>query len=50
MFKKKYQEQKVKNKKEEYKYLLCIEEQEKKINTLENELKKKKMKIYLLKH
>ena len=41
MFKKKYKEQKVKNKKEEYKYLLCIEEQEKKINTLENELKKK---------
>ena len=41
LFRKKYKEQKIKNKKEEYKYLLCIEEQEKKINSLENELKKK---------
>ena len=41
MFKKKYKEQKVKNKKEEYKYLLCIEEQEKRINSLQKELKKK---------
>ena len=41
LFKRKYSEQKAKNKKEEYKYLLCIEEQEKKIKSLENELKKK---------
>jgi len=41
ILKKKIIEQKEKSQKEEYKYLLCIEEQEKKINTLENELKKK---------
>ena len=41
LFKKKYSEQKAKNKKEEYKYLFCIEEQEKKIKSLEKELKKK---------
>ena len=41
MFKKKYMDQKIKNKKEEYKYLLCIEEQEKRINSLQKELKKK---------
>ena len=34
ILKKKIIEQKEKNKKEEFKYLLCIEEQEKKINTL----------------
>jgi hypothetical protein len=42
ILKKKIMEQKEKSQKEEFKYLLCIEEQEKKINTLENELKKKK--------
>ena len=41
IFKKKSLEQKSKNKKEEFKYLLCIGEQEKKINNLENKLKKK---------
>ena len=41
IFKKKIFEQKSKNKKEEFKYLLCIGEQEKKINNLENKLKKK---------
>jgi hypothetical protein len=40
VFKKKILEQKSKNKKEEFKYLLCIGEQEKKINNLENKLKK----------
>ena len=42
LFKKKYLDQKAKSKKEELNYLLCIGEQEKKINSLENELKKKK--------
>ena len=41
IFKKKIFEQKSKNKKEEFKYLLCIGEQEKKINNLESKLKKK---------
>jgi len=41
ILKKKIIEQKEKSQKEEFKYLLCIEEQEKRINTLENELKKK---------
>jgi hypothetical protein len=41
IFKKKIFEQRSKNKKEEFKYLLCIGEQEKKINNLENKLKKK---------
>jgi len=41
IFKKKILEQKSKNKKEEFKYLLCIGEQEKKINNLESKLKKK---------
>ena len=40
-FKKKYLEQKSKNKKSELKYLFFIGEQVKKINSLENELKKK---------
>ena len=41
MFKKKYMEQKLKNKKEELNYLLCIGEQEKKISSLERQLNKK---------
>ena len=41
IFKNKIMEQKEKNKKEAFTYLFCIEEQEKKISTLEKELKKK---------
>ena len=41
IFKKKIFDQKSKSKKEEFKYLLCIGEQEKKINNLESKLKKK---------
>ena len=41
VFKNKIMEQKEKNKKETFRYLYCIEEQEKKISHLEKELKKK---------
>ena len=41
LFKKKYMEQKMKSKKEELNYLLCIGEQEKKISSLEKQLNKK---------
>ena len=41
IFKNKIMEQKEKNKKETFRYLFCIEEQEKKIYHLEKELKKK---------
>ena len=41
IFKKKFMEQKAKNKKAELQYLFFIGEQEKKINSLENELRKK---------
>ena len=41
IFKNKIMEQKEKSKKEEIRYLFCIEEQEKKISSLEKELKKK---------
>lgn len=40
LFKKKYMEQKAKNKKEELNYLLCIGEQEKEINSLKKEISK----------
>ena len=41
LFKKKYMEQKSKSKKKELNYLLCIGEQEKKINNLEKQLNRK---------
>ena len=41
LFKKKYMEKKSKSKKEELNYLLCIGEQEKKINNLEKQLNRK---------
>ena len=41
LFKKKFFEQKAKSKREELNYLLCIGEQEKKINSLEKEINKK---------
>ena len=41
LFKRKYEEQKAKSKKEEFNYLLCIGEQDKKILSLEKEINKK---------